>query len=160
MTNSTHTARNQRYNPASDEYHKEDFPFYWLAMVNGRYSRAMEKTLKKVNLDVPRWRILIILKDEGPSSISAIATHAIAKLPTVTKTVYRMKAEGLVDTNVRSDDGRVTDVSITETGLETIRMIRGATDELFKQSFKGLTPAQLTRLNKLLQVIYHNLPEH
>jgi MarR family transcriptional regulator, organic hydroperoxide resistance regulator len=160
MTNSTRTARSQRNNPASDEYHKEDFPFYWLAMVNGRYSRAMEKTLKKVNLDIPRWRILIILKDEGSSSISEIATHAIAKLPTVTKTVYRMKAEGLVDTNVRSDDGRVTDVSITETGLETIRRIRGATNELFKQSFKGLTPAQLTRLNKLLEVIYHNLPEH
>ncbi|MCY0966259.1 MarR family winged helix-turn-helix transcriptional regulator [Parathalassolituus penaei] len=160
MTKSTRTTRAQRYNPASDEYHKEDFPFYWLAMVNGRYSRAMEKTLKKVNLDVPRWRILIILKDEGPSSISAIATHAIAKLPTVTKTVYRMKADGLVDTCVRSDDGRVTDVSITEAGLATIRNIHDTTEELFRQSFKGLTPVQLTRLNKLLETIYHNLPEH
>lgn len=160
MTKTGKTPRSQRYNPGSEDFHKEDFPFYWLARVNGRYTLAMEKALKKLNLDIPRWRILFILKEEGVSSISEIAIHAIAKLPTVTKTVYRMKADGLVDTQVRSDDGRVTDVIITDAGRQAIEQIQEATRDLFRESFKGMTEAQITRLNKLLETLFHNLPEH
>lgn len=42
-----------RYDPGSEDFHKEDFPFYWLAMVHGRYSQYMEKSLKKIGLDIP-----------------------------------------------------------------------------------------------------------
>ncbi|WP_221798186.1 MarR family winged helix-turn-helix transcriptional regulator [Oceanobacter mangrovi] len=156
----TRPPRSQRYNPASDDFHKEDFPFYWLARVHGRYALAMEKALKKVGLDIPRWRILFILKEEGISSISEIAIHAIAKLPTVTKTVYRMKDDGLVETRQKSDDGRVTEVIITEKGQRAIEVIQEATRDIFRHSFKGMTEAQIKRLNKLLEQLFHNLPEH
>lgn len=62
-------------------------------------------------MDIPRWRILFILKENGESSISEISIHAIAKLSTITKIVYRMKADGLVETNTSASDGRVTQVS-------------------------------------------------
>lgn len=159
MTTPTRSRRH-RYNPASDDFQKEEFPFYWLARVNGRYTLAMEKALKKVNMDVPRWRILFILKERGVSSISEIAVHAIAKLPTVTKTVYRMKADGLIDTQTSSDDGRVTEVSLTDQGREAIEQIQLATSDLFRDSFKGMSEAQINRLNRLLEAIFNNLPEH
>ena len=50
MTTQRRTPRSQRYNPASDDFHKEDFPFYWLARVHGRYTLAMEKELKKTTM--------------------------------------------------------------------------------------------------------------
>lgn len=160
MTKATRTPRSQRYNPGSENFHKEDFPFYWLARVHGRYQLALEKALKKIQLDIPRWRILFTLKEEGTCSISQIATHAVAKLPTVTKTVYRMKDEGLVETKVRSDDGRVTEVMLTEKGIEAISQIQCVTQDLFRDSFKGMTEAQINRLNGLLETLFHNLPEH
>ncbi|BFM49853.1 MarR family winged helix-turn-helix transcriptional regulator [Marinomonas sp. THO17] len=159
MTTEKRLPRSQRYNPASKEFHKEDFPFYWLARVHGRYQLAMEKALKKIDLDIPSWRILFILKEEGVSSMSQIAEHAIAKLPTVTKTVYRMKNEGLLDTQVCDDDGRVTRVTLTDKGWEAVHNIEEATQSIFKQSFKGMTEAQIKRLNKLLEQLFHNLPE-
>ena len=149
--------RVNRHNPASQDFKKEEFPFYWLARVNGRYSMAMEKALKKVDMDIPRWRILLILKDNGASSISEISTHAIAKLPTVTKIVYRMKDDGLVDTAPSPEDGRVTQVRITEVGLQNIERMQEVTRELFQRSFKGLTEAQVQRLNRMLEVVFHNL---
>lgn len=160
MTKPTRTPRSQRYNPANEDFHKEDFPFYWLSQVHGRYTIAIEKALKKVNLDIPRWRILFTLKEEGTCSVSQISVHAIAKLPTVTKIIQRMKQDGLVDTRVRSDDGRVTEVVLTEKGMQAVEDIRGATKELFKQSFKGMTEAKIKRLNKLLEELFHNLPDH
>ncbi|MFC3608581.1 MarR family winged helix-turn-helix transcriptional regulator [Stutzerimonas tarimensis] len=151
--------RRSRYNPTSEDFHKEDFPFYWLARVYGRYSMAMEKRLKKVDLDIPRWRILNILHENGESSISEISVHAIAKLSTVTKTVYRMKEDGLVETSQSSLDGRVTQVAITDKGQQVFHDMHEVTDELFHQSFEGLTEAQIRKLNQVLAKIFDNLPE-
>lgn len=148
-----------RYDPASDDFRKEEFPFYWLAMVHGRYNQHMEKALKKIDLDIPRWRVLFILKENGQSSISEISTHAIAKLSTMTKTVYRMKEDGLVDTAPCEEDGRVTQVRITEGGRAAIERILEVTRDVFKRSFSGLTEAQLQRMNGLLETVFDNLGE-
>ena len=151
--------RLSRYNPASEDFKKEEFPFYWLARLHGRYSMALEKALKKIDMDIPRWRILFILKENGESSISEISIHAIAKLSTITKIVYRMKADGLVETNTSASDGRVTQVSLTDVGRHTIEEIQHATSDIFRTSFKGLTEAQITKLNGTLEKIFNNLPE-
>jgi len=100
---------------------------------------------------------LWILNENGESSISEISTHAIAKLSTITKIVYRMKDDGLVDTAPSPEDGRVTHVRITEAGLQSITRMQEATRELFQRSFKGLTEAQVKRLNTMLEVVFHNL---
>lgn len=153
------TSRLRRYNPTSDDFKKEEFPLYWLVRVNARYTLAMEKALKKIGMDIPRYRILFILKEQGVSSISEIAEHAVAKLPTITKTIYRMKAEGLVDTAPSPHDGRVTQVTLTPKGQDAIIQIEHTIAPLFAQSFKGMTEAQLKRLNRLLETIFNNLPE-
>lgn len=160
MTKTTRKSRRGRFNPGSDEFEKEEFPFYWLARVHGRYTLAMEKALKKIGLDIPRWRVLFILKQEGVSSITEIAEHAVAKLPTITRIIYRMKDDGLVDTRARSDDGRVTEVIITDAGQQAIEAIQVVTEDLFRQSFKGITDAQISRLNRMLELLFNNLPEH
>lgn len=156
---STPKKRRSRYDPASEDFRREEFPFYWLAQVHGRYSHAMEKVLKKIDLDVPRWRILWILSENGESSISEISTHAIAKLPTTTKIIYRMKDDGLVETGTCREDGRVTQVRITDLGQAAVQRMRGATSDLFKRSFAGLTEAQIQRLNRLLEGVFHNLED-
>lgn len=151
--------RMNRHNPASRDFKKEVFPFYWLAQVNGRYIMAMEKVLKKVDMDVPRWRILLILKDNGTSSISEVSTLAIAKLSTVTKIIDRMKAGGLVQTSVCCNDRRVTQVALTDAGYQIIEQSHKVTADIFKNSFKGLTGAQLDKLSRLLKRMFDNLPE-
>jgi len=119
----------------------------------------MEKVLKKIDMDIPRWRILFILKENGESSISEISVHAIAKLSTITKIVYRMKADGLVETNTSASDGRVTEVSLTQQGRDTIEEVQRCTSDIFRNSFKGLTQAQINKLNATLEIIFNNLPE-
>lgn len=151
--------RRSRYNPASEDFHKEEFPFYWLARVYARYTMNMETLLKKVNLDIPSWRVLNILFENDQSSISEISEHAIAKLPTTTKIVYRMKDEGLVDTSPSAQDGRVTQVTLTEKGRQAFLAMHEVTDDLFHKSFKGLTEAQIRKLNQVLSKIFDNLSD-
>jgi MarR family transcriptional regulator, organic hydroperoxide resistance regulator len=149
------------YNPASPDFVKEEFPFYWLARVHGVYSMQMERALKTVGLDVPTWRTLFILNEHGNSSMSEISLHAIAKLSTVTKIVYRMKAEGLVETATSQADARVTIVELTDKGREAIERSKLAIQHIFMHSFDGLTPLQIRKLNEFLRTILDNLsPRH
>jgi DNA-binding MarR family transcriptional regulator len=148
-----------RYSPSSENFAREEFPFYWIARLGSLYTLQMERALKKVGSDIPNWRILTILKEHGRSSISEISVHAIAKLSTITKIVYRMKSEGLVDTVTSELDGRVTVVILTQAGADAFDKIQLATQNIFVKSFRGLTEAQILRLNRALSTIFNNLTE-
>ncbi|NDY93688.1 MarR family winged helix-turn-helix transcriptional regulator [Ideonella livida] len=150
-----------RYHPHSPDFSKDEFPFYWLARVYGVYTLQMEQALKPVGLDIPSWRVLFILSERGTRSVSDIALHAVAKLSTVTKTVQRMKAEGLVDTATSAQDARVTEVTMTEAGRLALERGRLATQHIFVRSFEGLTATQVRKLNESLHQILDNLsPRH
>lgn len=148
-----------QYDPASDTFKKEEFPFFWLAQAHGKYTQRMEKALKKIDLDIPSWRVLFILKVYGESNISEISNHAITKLPTTTRIIWRMKEDGLVETAANPDDGRVTQVRLTPRGREMFEQMIEVTSDLFRQSFKGLSQAQIKRLNKLLETLFINLSD-
>lgn len=145
------------YSPASQDFRKEAFPIYWVARLHGVYLQHLEFALRQVGLDVPTWRVLFILRENGTSSLSDVAEQAIAKLSTIAKTVRRMKAEGLVDTATARHDGRVTEVSLTAAGRDAIAASLGVTRPLFERSFQGMTPEQIQMLNQLLEGVFHNL---
>jgi DNA-binding MarR family transcriptional regulator len=150
-----------RFIPTDPDFAREEYPFYWLARVHGVYTLEMEKALKSVGLDVPTWRTLMILKEQGASSMSDIALHAVAKLSTVTKAVYRIQEEGLVETSTSPQDARVTLVKITTAGRRALERSQLATQHIFSRSFEGMTPGQLKRLNESLRMILDNLsPRH
>ncbi|MDT3722450.1 MarR family transcriptional regulator [Pseudomonas oryzihabitans] len=151
------TSRTHRFDPVSEDFHKEDFPFYWLARVHARYTLEMERRLKAIELDVPRWRMLNILQENEVASISELAEFAIAKMSTVTKIIYRMKEAGLVDTYPNPQDGRVTLVTLTERGHQAFFGMHEVTQDLFQKSFRGLTEPQLRKLNLVLSKVFDNL---
>jgi len=147
----------RRTSPSDPEFHRADWPFYWIARVNTLYSQEMERALKAVDCDIPTYRVLAILREQGVCSVSDIAQHAVAKLSTTTKIVYRMKADDLVSTATSETDGRVTMVALTDAGRVALGRVKDATHGLFERSFDGLTPAKLERLNESLRVVFRNL---
>ena len=149
----------RRYIPSSSDFYYQDFPYYWLARVQGLYQQQMERALKRVGTDIPTWRVLFIHKVHGKCTMTEVATHAVLKLPTLTRIIQRMKAEGLVETNTHAEDGRVTEVSVTAAGQALIGRIEEATERLFARSFRQLTPVQISRLNATLAQLYDNLSE-
>lgn len=147
----------RRYIPSKSEFNFEEFPFYWLARVYGVYQRELERALDRIGTDIPTWRVLFILKVHGTSSMSEISTHAIVKLPTLTRIIQRMKQEGLVETSTHAEDGRVTEVSVTAAGQDLIHRIEASTEGLFARSFRDFTPAQIARLNAALSQLHDNI---
>lgn len=117
----------------------------------------MGKRLKKAGMDVARWRIAMLLRQHKQLCISDLATHSVRKLPTVTKIVYRMKEEGLVDVFASKEDGRLTMVTLTNKGFEVIRLILEGSERFFQRIFDGFNEAQITKLNQSLETLFSNL---
>lgn len=146
-----------RADPASDSFRYEESPFYWLARVVGRYHRDMDVMLKRIGMDVPRWRVLMTLVERSPASVSELAEIGVTQLSTMTKTVQRLEAEGLVETRRREGDGRVTEVVLTGAGRAAVERVRRQASRVFHQAFDLLTDEELGRLNGMLRAIFRNL---
>lgn len=157
MAESRKAEHRRKANPTDPAFKIANSPFYWLARVHGRYALGMDAVLKRIGMDVPRWRVLMLLTEHSPASVSELAEHAIIRLSTMTKIVLRMKAEGYVETRASAADGRVTEVLLTPKGGQAVEQVRAQAGRIFQQAFHDLSDAEIGALNDVLQHIFRNL---
>lgn len=153
----TEEARRTDPNEAAGGFNMEEWPFYWLTRFTGRYLRQMELALKPIGLDIPRWRVLMTLRNSETLSVSEIADHAIVKLPTMTKIVQRMQADKLVECRQSPSDGRVTEVMLTPAGAQAGQKAWDAAHKIYERAFEDLSTKDVATLNKLLRTITRSL---
>lgn len=142
-----------------NRFYREDFPFFWIVNVNAKYNQLMEIELKKAAMDVSRFRVLMLIHQYRKASISQISQYSISKMPTVTKIVGRLRADGLVETMVSEHDGRVTEAVLTEAGIRKAQEVIQLSQRIFNKAFKGITPAQSRKMNQILSQILDNLDD-
>lgn len=143
--------------PLSDEYRAQDFPLYWVARLNAKYSADVDALLKPHGLSSSKWRVLMILREQGRLSMSDIATHAAAKLSTITKIVYKMQEIGLLKTSPSPQDGRVTEVELTESGEAKLAVVRELMGRVVEKAFAGLHKDEIVYINRCLSKMFRNL---
>jgi len=147
--------------PRSDgsEFDAREWPFFWLTHATGLYLHRLERSLKKVGLDIGRWRVLMCVQPGQALSVSEISELAIVKLPTLMKLIQRMEAEGLVSCETRATDGRVTEVSLTEEGLAARTRAWHAASRIFARVFADNDGLDLDALNRQLHQLVVRLED-
>lgn len=143
--------------PLDPAFRLDASPFYWLTRVSGRYLMAMERRLKRIGMDVPRFRVLMILAEDQPASVSTLADRAVVKLATTTRIVQRMEAAGLVETRVRATDARVTEVTMTAEGAQALALVRAEASAVFARAFAEIDGVEIGGLVALLERIFARL---
>ena len=156
MSTQKKTTEDRDTDPA---FHREEFPFYWIVNVYARYTQIMEITLKKAQLDVSGFRVLMVTHQYGKASISQIAEYAMAKMPTVTKIVGRLRDDGLVTTSSSERDARVTVVMLTDAGKQKVAEAMPLVGKIFDKGFKGMSVSQVEKMNQSLAKVLDNLNE-
>ncbi|HHS9759330.1 MarR family winged helix-turn-helix transcriptional regulator [Klebsiella sp. B345] len=150
---------NTSEHPDSHEsrFHKEEFPFFWVVNVYAKYTQLMEIELKKIDIDLSRFRVLMLVHQYHRASISRITEYAVSKMPTVTKIVGRLRDDGLLTTHISASDGRVTEAELTPAGQAKVAEAQILSKKVFARAFKGITPAQEKKMNHVLSLLLHNL---
>ncbi len=142
--------------PAHPDFLLAGSPLYWLARVAGRYRLDMDLVLKPIGMDVPRWRVLAILSEHEPASVSELCDHAVIRLSTMTRIVQRLAEAGLVETRQREADGRVTEVTLTDAGRDAAAKVHTQASRIFRHGFDGFDAAEVAQLNDMLQRLFVN----
>lgn len=136
-----------------------EWPFYWISKTNNLYHAALENLLKKEGLDLPQWRVLMMLKDAEARSVSYLAHGTVTKLSTMTRIVYRMEERGLVKTQVSTADSRVTEVVLLEKGHAARLKAWGHADSILSSAFEKVSKRDIAILKKTLAKVERALEQ-
>lgn len=143
--------------PGTSAFRVERYPFYLLNRLVSRYNSIIDAQLRAIGLDIPNWRVLMILGERSPRGTREIAEAAVINLSTMTRIVQRMAAAGLVATASSEADTRVTLVTLTTTGKAKLRKARTVTAPVYGHLTQGLAAEEFEQLIALLNRLHDNL---
>ncbi|WP_254606333.1 MarR family winged helix-turn-helix transcriptional regulator [Sphingomonas bacterium] len=145
--------------PGTPDFQVGRYPFFLLNRLAGRYNGVIEPRLRSIGLDVPSWRVLMVLGERQPRGVRDIADAAVIPLSTMTRIVQRMVAAGLVASSGSAEDARVTQVSLRALGEEKLSEARAITAPIYARIIRGFTRRDFDRLLDLLDRMHRNLTD-
>lgn len=143
--------------PADKGFVLDDYVLYNLVRTAATYNEEMSKALKAYGLDTMKWRILMLLEDKSPSSVSEIARRAVTKMPTLTRMLTRMENEGLIRRRAPKGDRRFVYVTMTPKAVKTLQRVQAIGQSVFERALEGVDPAAITEATGVLKRVRANL---
>ncbi|EBA06876.1 MarR family winged helix-turn-helix transcriptional regulator [Sagittula stellata] len=136
------------------KHFKADWPFYWISQLNAAYADALERRIRPIGIDIPRWRALMSLYEDQYLSVSEIAAFSAQKLNTTTKLIQRMIKDEMVTTRPRPTDGRVTEVCLTEKGDRLRKLALVEARAIYDLTFAKIDPERVAEMNRLMSEMH------
>lgn len=102
-------------------------------------------------------QIMLALNHLDGQSPSELAARLGVRPPTITKTINRLQAQGVLEKRASQEDARQTHIFLTESGRETIKAIEKSVKKTEKQALRGLDKKDQKSLAKYLAKIEANL---
>ena len=126
------------YDPSNPTFRLENSPFYLMAHADFKYHEDMDKVLHKHGVSKPIYRVMTVLREQQPASIGAIAEAALTKRSTISRIIDRMVEQGLVSTEPNPEDNRITEVTLTPAGQQTLRKLTPIVGRQFSRAMVGM----------------------
>lgn len=146
-----------RGDPSNKSFDLNAYPFHLIGIVDRLYAEDIDSMLLSHSIDRSKRRVLGALKAKNPSSISEISNLTSIKVSTISKLVERMRVEGLVATAPRELDNRITDVFMTEAGMEAMNTVSRLTSKQYRRALEGLSDREVSKFCETLHHILKNL---
>jgi DNA-binding MarR family transcriptional regulator len=102
-------------------------------------------------------QIMLALSQMDGQTPGQLAIKLGVRPPTITKTINRLQAQGVLDKRASEEDARQAHIFLTERGRDAIRSIEKSVRKTEKQAFKGLDKKDQKALAKLLARVEGNL---
>lgn len=145
--------------PGTGAFQVDKYPFYLLNRLVSRYNVIIESRLKTIGIDIPYWRVLMILGQKMPRSVGQLSEAAVIPFSTMTRIVQRMAGAGLIACTPLESDNRVTEVALTREGESKLTEARTLTAPVYAQVIKGFSIEEFETLTASLGLLYANLEE-
>ncbi len=102
-------------------------------------------------------QIMLALSHEAGQTPGQLAARLGVRPPTITKTINRLQAQGVLEKTPSKEDARQAHISLTEQGRDAIKAIEKSVRKVDRQAFRGFDKKDKKSLAKLLGRIEANL---
>jgi len=130
---------------------------YLLYRITNQLNRGLRKRLKRSGINIARWRVLAVLKDNGRMNIGQIVERTLIEQPTVSRIVDQLEREGLANRETSEEDSRFVQVRLTQAGQTAFTEIYPTATKHQEQALKGFNKKEIKTLIEFLERIQHNI---
>ncbi len=124
---------------------------YLLGQANHALYKDFDAQVRAAGLSSIEWRVLAILHDSDPLTVSQLAHEVLAKQPTVTKLVQRMTEQGWLALRADANDQRCTLVAATAAGKRLVKPLVDEARQHEARMLRTLGATEKIALRKLLE---------
>jgi DNA-binding MarR family transcriptional regulator len=125
----------------------------------GITARAIDQTAQAAELTLVQWRVLVIASQAQTLRIGELAAHLGISIPSASRLVRRIEAQGLVTARRADDDRRATNVAVTEAGREIVDAVVGYRRVLIGRALSAGAEHLPTDAARLVRQIADHLAE-
>lgn len=131
------------------------FP-YLLNRVGVRMGELFSRRLQSRGMTLPMYRVLAVLKQEGPQRLTDLSAMVTVELSTLSRLVSAMKKDGLVS-RTRPEDGRTVSIALTQKGDALAEELMPLAAEFEAIGVETFSEAEVAWLKSALRTIHENL---
>lgn len=143
--------------PGSTGFRVDCYPFYLLNRTVSRYNALIDAELRQIDIDIPTWRVLMILGEQAPQPIGQVARLAVINISTMMRIVERMAKAKLIESIPSTSDGRITELILTSGGGKKLAAARKVTAPIYKRLIRDFSAKEFSNLLTLLNRLDDNL---
>lgn len=125
----------------------------------GITARAIDQTPDAIDLTLVQWRVLVIASGTEGLRIGELAAHLGISVPSASRLVRRIEAQGLLTATRAVDDRRATNIALTEAGRRIVEAVVRRRRELIGQALPAEPGAAPTHAARVVGEIASRLAE-
>lgn len=120
----------------------------------GKTGRAMHAAFEQtVGIALPRWRIMLVLHEEGKLAQKDLAALLSMDPGLLTRQLKQMEIEGIVKRKSALEDNRITRVQLTAKGAEMVAAAQPLRQSFFEKALEGLPADKLGATMEILETL-------
>ena len=91
---------------------------YLLNRAGAKIAAAFTEVVRDYGLTLPMWRVMAVLRDDGPSRMRHISERTTIEVSTLSRAVDGLEKRSLVARRRETSDARSVRVALTQTGMD------------------------------------------
>ena len=152
-------AKQSRREAKSDAFRLDNHVFYLFGQIFGHRNVALNRELRRFDLDYSRWRVLAALNEHPRCSMNHLANLTAVDRTTLAYTVRKMVEEKLVRRQARSSDRRSVELMLTQRGHALLQDILPTVMDLNDRCLAGFREQELKIFLGQLRRMIDNIKE-
>ena len=130
---------------------------YLMYRITNQLNHSLRRRLRRSGINIARWRVLAVLKDNGRMNISQIVERTIIEQPTVSRIVDQLENEGLAFRETCDEDSRFVQVMLTQAGEKAFKEIYPTATKNQERMLQGFNQRDMKTLIGFLERIQNNI---